>query len=169
MLRLKTLWFILEERLLGNNFQICPDIYELWVLDFVVTIEAEPTVFQRAYSAKWSLGLVSIFQQGVSTSNGVSTSAHSCHKHYEQFHWRLDSEQADLVLLFIKCVCVCVCPLSIPSRISLSQYVKCFFPAHITNNAVPEADCTSLVCLSDTTGNLWSMSFLWDRSSGWAC
>lgn len=159
--------FFLEEKLLGNNFQVCPAICELWLLDFVVTVEAAHRVFQRAYSAKPSLALGSIFQQD--PSSGGSTAAHSYHEWNEQFCWRLHAEQADLGLLLGQCGCVCLgILLSIPSTTGLSWYLKCF-PAYITKNTVPEADCTSLVCLSDAKGNLWNMIFLWDRPSGWAC
>lgn len=79
--------FFLEEKLLGNNFTICPDTCELWVLDFLVAMEAAHRVFQRAHSAKPSLGRVSIFQQD--PSSGGSTSAHSCHWWNEWFSWRL--------------------------------------------------------------------------------
>lgn len=107
-LGLKSVWFILEERLLGNNFQICPDICDLWVLDCLVTTEAACMVFQRAYSAKPTLSLVSIFQQG-HPSSGVSTSARRCHEHQEQFWWETGFWVVRFSAAFGK-VCVCVSP-----------------------------------------------------------
>lgn len=113
----------------GITFKSVQIICELWVLDFVVTVEAACRVFQRVYSAKPSLGLVSVFQQG--PFSGGSTSAHSCHEWNGWLSWRLGAEQADLVLLWGHCGSVCLgILLSIHGTISLSGYLEGFSCSH---------------------------------------
>lgn len=165
-LRLKSLFFL--GRKVTGEYLSSLSRY-LWALGsgFRSDFGSSTKVFQRAYSAKPSLGLASIFKQG--PCSGRSTSAHRCLEWNERFSWRLGAEQAGLVMLLGQCGYVCLgILLSICAR-SAWAGTSSVFSCTLTENTAPEADCTSLVCLSDAKGNLWNMSFLWDRPSGWAC
>lgn len=120
-----TLVCLVEGRLLGYNFQVCPVICELWDSIARWLLKAVHTVCQRAYSAKPGLDLVSIFHQGHAFS-GVSTSAHSCHEHHEQFQLETGFWTGRFSTAFGHVsVCVCVYP-----PLCLQQNMSSVFPAH---------------------------------------
>lgn len=75
------------------------------------------------------------------------------------------AEQAGSVLLLGQCGCVLGRP-SLHLQHNQPELVHPVFFCTLATNTVPEADCTSLVCLSAAKGNVWNMSFLWDRPSG---